>query len=154
MAEREHLTNEKGTDVERNSEDIRQDIAQGEEDLSQTVDLIGERIKETLDWHEYVRDSPYLAIGGAAGLGYLASRVFAKRATPLERVMGSIGGRVRDSLGGLVGPSLIRGALLGLATKAAAGWIERSVSTAGTHGDAAPRSQTGPNPTIDPSRDT
>lgn len=158
MAEREHLTNEKDADVERNSEHIRQDIAQGEENLSQTVDQIGERIKESLDWHEYVRDSPYLAIGVAAGLGYLASRVFARRATPLERIMDSMAGHVRDSLSGLivgaVGPSLIKGAVLGIATKAAAGWIEHAITNAGTSSDAAPRSQTGPNPTIDPSRDT
>ncbi|GAK56211.1 hypothetical protein U27_03173 [Candidatus Vecturithrix granuli] len=158
MAEREYLTNEKEADVERSSENILQDIAEGKENLSQTVDQIGERIKEKLDWREYVKDSPYWAIGAAAGLGYLASRAFPTRTTPMERIMGSMTGHVRNSLGGLlvgvVGPSLIKGALLSIATKTAAGWIENAISTDGTSGDAGSRPQTGRDSTSDPSTDT
>ena len=73
MAEREYSNNDKEANVERSSDDIRQDIVKGEENISQTVEQIGERIKEKLDWREYVKDSPYVALGAAAGIGYLAS---------------------------------------------------------------------------------
>ena len=112
MAEKKHPGDTKEADVERSSEDIRQDIAKEEENISQTVEQIGELIEEKLDWREYVKDSPYLAIGAAAGLGYLASRIFITRTTPMERIMGSIAEEVRGSLGGVLvgaaGPGLIR----------------------------------------------
>ncbi|MFO7559499.1 MAG: hypothetical protein R6X10_11770 [Desulfobacterales bacterium] len=154
---REHLTKEKEAYAKRSSENIRQDIAEEKENLSQTVDQIGERIKEKLDWREYVKGSPYWAIGTAAGLGYLASRAFTTRATPMERIMGTIAEEVRDSLGGLItlaaGPGLIKVTLLGIATKAAAGWIKNATTAGGTSGGACPRPQTGSDSTIDPRRE-
>jgi ElaB/YqjD/DUF883 family membrane-anchored ribosome-binding protein len=66
---------EKEAGVERSSEDIRQAIAREKENVSQTVEQIGERIKEKMDWRGYVRDSPYWAIGAAAGLGYRIYRI-------------------------------------------------------------------------------
>ncbi len=114
---------------ERSSEDIRQDIAKGEENISHTVGQIGERIKEKLDWHGYVKDSPYWAIGAAAGLGYLASGMFITRTTPLERIMGSIAGEVRGSTNGTAGPGIIRMTLQVIAMKAAANWIKKSIPT-------------------------
>ena len=158
MAEREYPSNTREADVERSTEDIRQDIAKGEENISQTVEQIDERIKEKLDWRGYVKDSPYWALGAAAGLGYLASRMFITRTTPMERIMGSIAEEVRDSLGGLLagaaGPGLIKVTLLGIATKAAAGWIKNATSTAVASGGAGPRPQTGRGSTISPRVDT
>ena len=146
MTARERLNNEKEADVERSSEEIRQDIAKGKEDISHKVDQIGERIKESLDWREYVKDSPYWAMGAAAGLGYLASRVLITRTTPMERIMGTIAGEVQNSLGGQVagaaGPGLIMVTLLGIATKAAAGWIKNATSKEVT-GGGGPRPPTG-----------
>ena len=154
MDEIERLTNEKEADGERSSEDIRQDIAQGKENIAQTVDQIGEQLKEKLDWREYVKDSPYLAIGAAAGAGYLASRVFSTRTAPLERIMGSMAGQVRESFGDLIvgaaGTDLLKVTLLGFATKAAAGWIKDVILTAGTHDDATSRPQTERDSSIDP----
>jgi ElaB/YqjD/DUF883 family membrane-anchored ribosome-binding protein len=133
MAKKDN-TNESGkADDERSSEDIRQDIAKGEENISQTVGQIGELIEDKLDWREYVKDSPYLAIGAAAGLGYLASRMFLARATPMERIMGSIAKEVRGSLGGVIsrtaGSGLILMTLQSIATKAAANWIKKANPT-------------------------
>jgi ElaB/YqjD/DUF883 family membrane-anchored ribosome-binding protein len=146
MDEREHLDKEKEAGVERSSEDIRQDIAREKENVSQTVEQIGERIKEKMDWRGYVRDSPYWAIGAAAGLGYLASGMFKKRPTPMERMMASIDKKVRDSLVGLLvgaaGPGLIKATLLGIATKSAIGWIKSAGSTGEGSGGAGPRPQT------------
>jgi len=53
----------------RSTEKILQDIAREEENLSRTAQQIGDRIKEKLDWSEYVKGSPYWALGdGAASL--------------------------------------------------------------------------------------
>jgi len=131
MAEREHLGNTREADVERSSENIRQDIAKGEENISQTVDKIEDRIKEKLDWRGYVKDAPYWALGVAAGLGFLASGMFITRTTAMERIMGSVAEEVRDSLGGVLArgadPGPVRVALLGVATKAAAGWLKKAI---------------------------
>ena len=158
MAEREYLNNTREADVERSSEDIRRDIAIGEENISQTVDKIDERIQEKLEWRGYVKDSPYLALGAAAGLGYLASRIFITRTTLKERIMGSIAEEVRDSLGGLLaraaGPGLVKVTLLGIATKAAANWMKNATSTAVAGSGAKPRPQTRRVSTISPRVDT
>jgi len=147
MDEREYLNNTKEADVERSSEDIRQDIAKGKDNISQTVEQIGERIEEKMDWRRYVKDSPYWALTIAGGFGYLASRMFLTRTTPMERIMRPIAEEVRDSLGGLLagaaGPGLIKVALMGIATKAAASWIKNATSTDVASGGAVPRPQTG-----------
>jgi hypothetical protein len=158
MAEKKHPGDIKEADVERSSEDIRQDIAKGEENISQTVAQIGELIEEKLDWREYVKDSPYLAIGAAAGLGYLASRIFMTRATPMERIMGSIAREVRGSLGGVIvgaaGSGLISATLRSIATKAAASWIKKAMSTTEANGVAGPQPKTGRGSTISPEVDS
>jgi hypothetical protein len=134
MAESQYAKNTEEAVVQRTTEDIRHDIAKGEENISQTVDRIGERLQEKLDWRGYVKDSQYLAVGVAAGLGYLASGLFVKHATPMERLMGSISEEVHDSLAGLragaVGFGLVKATLLGIATKAAATWIKNATSKA------------------------
>ena len=86
MAEREYFSHTGETVVKRSTEDIRKDIVNGEEKISQTIEQIGECIKEKLDWRGYVKDYPYLALGAAAGLGYLASGIFLTRTTPMERI--------------------------------------------------------------------
>jgi ElaB/YqjD/DUF883 family membrane-anchored ribosome-binding protein len=147
MAEREYLSNTRERGGERSTEDIHQDIAKKEENISQTVEQIGERIKEKLDWRGYVKDSPYWALGAAAGLGYLASGMFITRTTPVERIMGSIAEEVRDSLGGLRagagGLGLIKLTLLGIATKAITSWIKNVTSTVVASRGTVPRPQTG-----------
>jgi len=158
MAERGFLSDTKEADVERSTEEIRQDIAKGEENISQTVGQIGERIKEKLDWREYVKDSPYWTLGAAAGLGYFVSGMFKTRTTPVERILGSIAGEVHDSLGALraaaAGPGLIKVTLLGIATRAAASWIKNATATAVTSSGAGPRPQTGGISTISPRAET
>jgi hypothetical protein len=158
MAKRENPGDMNEADAERSSEDIRQDIAKGEENISQTVAQIGELIEDKLDWREYVKDSPYWAIGAAAGLGYLASRIFIARATPMERIMGPIAREVRGSLGGVIagaaGPGLIRVTLQSIATKAAAGWIKKAISADAAGGGAGPQPRTGRGSTISPKVDT
>jgi ElaB/YqjD/DUF883 family membrane-anchored ribosome-binding protein len=158
MDEREYLNNTKEADVERSSEDIRQDIAKGKDNISQTVEQIGERIEEKMDWRRYVKDSPYWALTIAAGFGYLASRMFLTRTTPMERIMRPIAEEVRDSLGGLLagaaGPGLIKVTLMGIATKAAASWIKNATSTAVASDGAVTRPQTARGSAASPRVDT
>jgi hypothetical protein len=149
--------NTRETDVERSTEDIRRDITKKEENISRTVEQIGERIQEKLDWRGYVKVSPYWALGAAAGLGFLASGMFRTRATPMERIMNSVAGEVRGSLDGLrdlaAGPGLIKVTLLGIAAKAAAGWLKNATSTAMASSGAVPRPQTGRGSTVSPRAD-
>lgn len=150
--------NARAADSARDSEDIRQDIAKGKLSISQTVDQIGERIEEKLDWREYVKNSPYRALGVAAGLGYLASRVLTPRTTSMERIMRPIAQEIRNSLGGMIlkstGPGLIKVTLIGIATKAAVGWARNATSTNTANAGAGPQPQTGRDSTVSPSVDT
>ena len=154
MTARKHPRKTREADFERGSEDIRQDIAKEKESISQTVEQIGDGINEKIDWRGYVRDSPCWALGAAAGLGYLASRMFIRRTTPMERIMRPIAEGVRDSLGGMLvgaaGSGLIRATLMGMATKAAANWIMNATSTAVASRGAGPRPQTGQGSTVSP----
>jgi ElaB/YqjD/DUF883 family membrane-anchored ribosome-binding protein len=158
MTEREYPSNTREADVERSSEDIRQDIAKEKENISQAVDQIGERIKEKMDWRGYVKDSPYWALGAAAGFGYLASRMFIRRTTSMERIMHPIAEEVRHSLGGLLagaaGSGLIKVTLMGIATKAAASWIKNATSTAVASDGAVTRPQTVRGSAVSPRVDT
>lgn len=117
-------------DGHRNTDAIRQDIAQAEQEMSQTVEQIGDRIKEKLDWQEYVKERPYVAMGVAAGVGLLASTFFAKKRTPMDRILDSVADEVRHAAGGLVartaGPGLVKVTLLGIASKAAVGWLQNA----------------------------
>ena len=126
----------------RSAEDIRQDIAREEENLSRTAHQIGDRIKEKLDWKETVKDSPYWALGIAAGVGFFASGVLRRRTTPMERIMSSIAEEIRGSLGGLqmsaAAPKVAGVTLLGFGTKLAAGWISNAISTSGSGGCVKP----------------
>jgi hypothetical protein len=128
----------------RNTNVIRQDIAQGGENISQTVEQLGQRIQEKLDWREYIKASPYLTLGIAAGLGCLASGLLRKRTTPTERLVRIITDQVGDSLGSLhakaAGPGLIQATLLAMAVKTAVGWLQNTDST------AAPVDDTGQQP--------
>ena len=147
MAAREDLRNTREADVERSTEDIRQDIAKKEEHISRTVEQIGERIREKVDWRGYVKGSPYWALGAAAGLGYLVSGMFRTRTTPLDPITGPIAETGRDTIddvrAGAAGPSLIKATLLGIAAKAFADWIKNATSTAVAGSGTEPRRQPG-----------
>lgn len=126
---------------ERSTEDIREDLAREEENLSRTAQKIGDRIKEKLDWGEYVKDSPYLALGIAAGVGFFAARALQPRKTPLQRIIHSFAKEVRGSLGGLnvvaAPPGAVKVALLGIGSKLAADWI-RKTTPSGSSDDVTP----------------
>lgn len=142
----------------RSTEEIRQDIAREEENLSRTAQQIGDRIKEKLDWSAYVKDSPYLVLGAAAGLGFLASKVLLPRTTPMERIMRTLSEEVRGSLGDLhveaARPGLAKVAMMGIATKLATGLIKKTNLSGGLSGGTRPEPQTDRDSTIDPKATT
>ncbi|MFP5212892.1 MAG: hypothetical protein ACLGPL_05885 [Acidobacteriota bacterium] len=72
---------------QRSSREIRQEIAEERQMISQTVERIGERIHEKMEWRWYVRRHPVWTLGAAVGLGFLASGIFKRRVTPMERLM-------------------------------------------------------------------
>ncbi|MCG3163668.1 MAG: hypothetical protein JMDDDDMK_05109 [Acidobacteria bacterium] len=91
MAERDNLTSAnqgqvQSSGAERSADEIRQDIAARREHISETVDRLSDRFQRTFDWRAYVSDYPLVALGAAAGLGLLASRMLRRRSTPGERM--------------------------------------------------------------------
>ncbi|GAB6058136.1 hypothetical protein [Desulfonatronum parangueonense] len=124
--------------AERSVDEIRQDIAREKENVSHTVEQIGERIKSKMDWREQVNNYPYLSLGVAAGLGYLASVALLPRPTPMERFLRPIADEVRDTLGDLMprssSPGIIRLTLTGIATKVASNMIKDATQKAVSNG--------------------
>ena len=157
MDEKESHGNTGVMNDDRSSEEIRRSIAREKENISQTVGQIGERIKEKMDWREYVNDSPYLSLGAAAGIGYLASSIiFTKRASPLEQIMGPLVEEACESFGGLKAeagrPGIIKLTLIGIVARAASGWLNDLTMTkeaGGTGPDAHKGRDSAANPRTD-----
>ena len=146
MAERTDVATRMREDdtFERSAEEIRQDIAARRESISETVDRLGDRIHETLDWREYVVEYPYVALGLAAGVGFLVAGIFKFKhePTPRERIMDALAeisedltDRVRGSLDNVVpkkgGPGkTIKAAATAAVTKAALDFAKKKATEA------------------------
>jgi hypothetical protein len=108
MAERDNvsiLANKTNFETERSAEEIRQDIAAKRESITETVERLNDKVQSTLDWRTYAGDYPFVALGLALGLGYAASRIFARKPSPRERIMEAIADSVedfKDQFGGYV----------------------------------------------------
>lgn len=120
---------------ERSSKEIQQDLAARGEQFSRTIEQLGERIEEKLDWRGYMRKSPFWALGTATGLGFLAAGMVRRRSTPVERLLDSLNSSVRGSLSGTARPGLVRLTLLGIAAKTATHWLNKAPSLAATSSD-------------------
>lgn len=126
--------------TERSSKEIKQDLAAKEESFSQTIEQLGERIEEQLDWRGHVQKTPFWAVGVAAGLGFLAAGMMPHRTTPLERFQQSLSSSVRGALYGIAGPGLFRITLLGVAARTATHWLKNAPAVAAAaDSDAARR---------------
>jgi ElaB/YqjD/DUF883 family membrane-anchored ribosome-binding protein len=128
------IMNETTMEQERSSEEIRQHIIAKEEEIAETFEEISERVKEKLDWHGYVADAPFLALGVAAGAGFLASMMLVpKTPTPMERITGTIGEEIGRGVSGLFGGtrrSTIISSLWGLAATLALGLVKKAATGA------------------------
>lgn len=144
MAERTNLATQRGADDtdDRSAREIRQDIAAKRETISETVDKLGERIHQTLDWREYVAEYPGVALGLAAGVGFLVSGIFKREPTPQERIMDAVADiaddltdRISDVAGDVIKRKLVSGktvkaALFAMVTKAAVDFAKQKALTA------------------------
>src|SRR3954470_22604521 len=107
MAERSNLATQRIADDadDRSAREIRQDIAAKRETISETVDKLGERIHETLDWREYVAEYPVVALGLAAGAGFVVSGIFKRNPSPQERIFDAVADlteNMTDRVGGVM----------------------------------------------------
>jgi hypothetical protein len=89
MVERIRLTSERGF-PRRSLDQLLRDIAVNREGISKTVERLGVRIDETLDWRIHVARHPYLALSAAAGLGLWLSGLFKSGPTPAGRVLDAL----------------------------------------------------------------
>lgn len=101
MAERNNLTAasqrpEPASNAERSADEIRQDIAARRESITETVDRLSDRFQRTLNWRAYVSDYPLVALGVAAGAGFLISGIFKRRLTPTERIREALADSFKD----------------------------------------------------------
>jgi len=140
MAERTNLATQRSAD-DRSAHEIRQDIAAKRETISETVDKLGERIHQTLDWREYVGQYPGVALGLAAGVGFLVSGIFRREPTPQERIMDAVADiaddltdRISDVAGDVIKRKMVSGktvkaALVALVTKAAVDFAKQKALT-------------------------
>jgi len=102
---------------------IRQDIAAKRESISETVDKLGDRIQESLDWREYVTEYPAISLGVAAGAGFLIAGVFKRRPSPRERIMEAVAELTEDMtdrVGGVMAGVIQKKLISGRTVKAAA----------------------------------
>ncbi|HKQ79995.1 MAG TPA: hypothetical protein VJ810_40260 [Blastocatellia bacterium] len=151
MAERNNLTADwrgvssgsNATDVtERSAAEIRQDIAARRETITEAVDRLSDRFQRKLDWREYVSDYPLVALGVAAGVGFLVARIFKPRPSAGERIKDALAygvedltSRVRYQLDDLSARSrgfgigkTVKAAATGLLTKAVTDYLQNKYS--------------------------
>ena len=124
MAERTNLATRLRIDEsgERSAEEIRDDIAAERETISETVDKLGDRIQQTFDWREYVAEYPAVALGLAAGAGFVVSAVFTREPTPQERIVDALADLTEDlteRISGIAGDVITRKIIPGRTVKAA-----------------------------------
>jgi ribosomal protein S17E len=129
-------------DADRSAEELRQDIAARRELITETVDRISDRFQRTFDWRAYVADYPLVALGAAAGAGFLLSGLFKHRLTPAERIKEALADsveemtdRFRDQFDGAFNtkPALsrsIKAAATGAIVNAVTGYLKNRLSGA------------------------
>src|SRR6266446_4847783 len=127
---------------DRSAVAIRQDIAAKRESISETVDKLGERIHETFDWHEYVAEYPAVALGLAAGAGFVVAGMFKRNPTPQQRILDAVADltedmtdRIGDVMSGVIQKKLVSGRTLRAAAtamiaKAAVDLLKKQISGA------------------------
>ena len=80
----------------RSAEAIRQDIAAKRDAISDTVDRLGNRIQESLDWRSYAMQHPLAALGVAAGAGFVIAGIFKHRPSARDRMVDALAEVVED----------------------------------------------------------
>ena len=102
MVERIGLTSEEEF-PERSPDQILRDMAVKREAISKTVEHLGHRIDETLDWRIHVARHPYVALAAAAGVGFWMSGLLKPRSTPARRALDMVSQTLGEVAEGLRG---------------------------------------------------
>jgi ElaB/YqjD/DUF883 family membrane-anchored ribosome-binding protein len=90
MTERIRLTREEGFPT-RDLEQVLRDIAVKREGISRTVEGLGHRIEDALDWKIQTARHPYVALAAATGVGFWMSGLLTPRSTPASRALDMVG---------------------------------------------------------------
>jgi len=111
---------------ERSSESIRQDIAAKRDAISDTVEKLGGKIEDSLDWRTYVGRHPFAAVGLALAGGFLLARLFAPKPSPADRILDALADtteevvdRVQDRISDALGSRTVVGRTIKAAAAAA-----------------------------------
>lgn len=125
---------------DRTPEEIRQEIFNHREAISNTINRLDDRIQEVIDWRTYVADHPYIALGVAASVGCMVVNFFRPKPSPQERIMEALADgfedvcdQARNRFGNVLemaAPrrgSALQAALLGFAAKAATNYLRGKV---------------------------
>ena len=145
MADRNEFIPGNTSGSERSSADIMNDIASRRESITQTVDQLGEKIHEALDWRGYVRRYPYASLGLAVGTGFVVAGIFRRKSSPMDRLLDAVSDRA-ERLGEhflksatrlivkTAAPGLFRGTLYGIAGKALMQYLQNRAAHAEGNG--------------------
>jgi ElaB/YqjD/DUF883 family membrane-anchored ribosome-binding protein len=137
VAERTDLTTgtRERAEYDRSSDEIRRDIAAKRESISATVDRLNTTVQRVFDWKTYVVDHPVAALGIAAGVGFLASRILVPGKAPTDRLVDAamdtlddLSDRVLDrfNLKPRYGRA-VRAALMAMATRSAGNYVRKQL---------------------------
>jgi len=76
---RSNAIDDSESSVDRSIDDIKQDIERTRQNISGTVDTLGAKLHDQLDWREYVRRRPFVAVGVGLGAGLIISRMVVRK---------------------------------------------------------------------------
>ncbi len=113
------------TTVEKSIEEIRQDIERTRQNISGTVDTLGAKLHEQLDWREYVRRKPFVAIGVGVGAGLIISRMIIPKPKPRSSFSDLIANTLAKTVSQVIRP---KESLVGGAFKMVAGMVAAQVA--------------------------
>ncbi len=124
---------------DRTQYEIRQDIASRRESITETVDRLGERMHENLDWRAQVARHPYVALSVAASLGFIVSGWFKPRPRPWDRISDAVAETVEGLTDDLrhsaqrvvvkaAGPSILKGVVAAAVAKAASEFLRKKTA--------------------------
>ena len=132
---------------ERSTDEIKRDIERRRASIARTVDQAGQKLHQSMDWREQMREHPYGALALAALAGLALSSMARREATPAEQLAMLLTGTAmpRPSLG-----RGLRAAVTAVATQSAMNAVRSRIArvasesnhqpaTASPNGDAEER---------------
>jgi len=88
----------------RTIDEIRSDIEKTRQNITGTVDVLGSKLQKQLDWREYVRKKPLIAVGVGVGAGFVISRLVVSKPKPRFSLVGFLTDSVAKTVTQLMQP--------------------------------------------------